>query len=169
VLLLCLIGTLNERKLDCCTVLSVMVQRKAYLIVAQMKEMVDVEQLKMLLSYAMVFPFIRVHACCTHPIAIYIIILCNEQVCRVYKNHSVIAYAHHFQVPCMLATIWRVIFRGANFRGKSEKVLRTNFRGFKFRESRSAALHKRLCNRYALSISLDFLVTKPLLQRNLDK
>ena len=49
------IGTLKERKLDFFTVLSVMVQRKAYLIVAQMKEMVDVEQLKMLLSYAMVF------------------------------------------------------------------------------------------------------------------
>ena len=52
------IGTLKERKLDFFTVSSVMVQRKAYLIVAQMKETVDVEQLKMLLSYAMVFLYV---------------------------------------------------------------------------------------------------------------
>ena len=32
-----------------------MVLRKAYLIVAQMKELVDVERIKMLLSYVMVY------------------------------------------------------------------------------------------------------------------
>ena len=32
-------------------------------------------------------------------------------------------------------TVWRVIFRGDNFRGKSEEALRINFRGFKFRDS----------------------------------
>ena len=32
-------------------------------------------------------------------------------------------------------TIWRVIFRGANFCGKSEKALRIKFHGFKFRDS----------------------------------
>ncbi len=32
-------------------------------------------------------------------------------------------------------TVWRVIFGGAKFRGKSEKALRTNFRGFKFHDS----------------------------------
>ena len=28
-------------------------------------------------------------------------------------------------------TVWRVIFVGSNFRGKSEKALKINFRGFK--------------------------------------
>jgi hypothetical protein len=31
-------------------------------------------------------------------------------------------------------TVWQVIFGGANFREKSEKALRINFRGFKFRD-----------------------------------
>jgi hypothetical protein len=35
----------------------------------------------------------------------------------------------------MINTVWRVFFGGANFRGKSEKALRINFRGFKFRDS----------------------------------
>ena len=42
--------------------------------------------------------------------------------------------------------VWRVIFMGANFSGKSEKALKINFRGFKFRDSnqsRGVALHKR--------------------------
>ena len=34
-----------------------------------------------------------------------------------------------------LSTVWRVICGGANFRGKSEKALRIDFRGFKFRDS----------------------------------
>ena len=44
-------------------------------------------------------------------------------------------------------TVWRVIFAGSNFRGKSEKALKINFRGFKFRDSSQyrgvALLHKR--------------------------
>ena len=40
-----------------------------------------------------------------------------------------------YSIPCFPATVWWVIFRGANFRGKSEKALRINFRGFKFRDS----------------------------------
>ena len=44
-------------------------------------------------------------------------------------------------------TIWRVIFVGSNFRGKSEKALKIIFRGFKFRDSNqsrgAALLHKR--------------------------
>ena len=44
-------------------------------------------------------------------------------------------------------TVWRVIFVGSNFRGKSEKTLKINFRGFKFRDSNQyrgvAVLHKR--------------------------
>ena len=43
-------------------------------------------------------------------------------------------------------TVWQVIFGGHNFRGKSEKALRINFRRFKFRDSnqsRGVALHKR--------------------------
>ena len=68
-----------------------------------------------------------------------------------------------------VTTVWRVIFGGANFRGKSEKALRINFRGFKFREatqSRGMALHKRRCNRYTCSILLaHFLVTKPHLHK----
>ena len=47
-----------------------------------------------------------------------------------------------------LYTVWRVIFVGTNFRGKSEKALKINFCGFKFRDSnqyRDMALHK--CNR----------------------
>ena len=31
-------------------------------------------------------------------------------------------------------TVWWVIFIGATFRGKSEKALKINFRGFKFRD-----------------------------------
>ena len=66
-------------------------------------------------------------------------------------------------------TVWRVIFGGANFRGKSEKALRINFRDFKFRHSnrsRGVALHKRWCNRYTRSISLAiFFVARPYLQR----
>ena len=34
-----------------------------------------------------------------------------------------------------LATVWRVIFVGTNFHGKSEKAFKINFRGFKFRDS----------------------------------
>ena len=44
-------------------------------------------------------------------------------------------------------TVWRVIIVGSNFRGKSEKALKINFRGFKFRHSNQprgmALLHKR--------------------------
>ena len=44
-------------------------------------------------------------------------------------------------------TVWRVIFVGSNFRGKSEKALKINFYDFKFRDSnqsRGVALrHKR--------------------------
>ena len=44
-------------------------------------------------------------------------------------------------------TVWRVIFVGSNYRGKSEKALKINFRGFKFRDSNQsrgmALLHKR--------------------------
>ena len=36
---------------------------------------------------------------------------------------------------CVIDTVWRVIFVGANFRGKSEKALRINFCGFKFCDS----------------------------------
>ena len=32
-------------------------------------------------------------------------------------------------------TVWRVIFVGSNFHGKSEKALKINFRGFKFCDS----------------------------------
>ena len=48
-------------------------------------------------------------------------------------------------------TVWRVIFGDANFRVKSEKALRINFRGFKFRDSnqsRNVVLHKHWCNQY---------------------
>ena len=41
-------------------------------------------------------------------------------------------------------TVWRVIFVGSNFRGKSEKALRINFRGSNSNQSRGMALlHKR--------------------------
>ena len=44
-------------------------------------------------------------------------------------------------------TVWRVIFVGSNFRGKSEKALKINFCGFNFRDSNQsrgvALLHKR--------------------------
>ena len=44
-------------------------------------------------------------------------------------------------------TRWRVIFVGSNFCGKSEKVLKIYFRGFKFHDSNQyrgvAVLHKR--------------------------
>ena len=47
----------------------------------------------------------------------------------------------------ILTTVWWVIFVGSNFRGKSEKALKINFRGFKFRDSIQsrgvALLHKR--------------------------
>ena len=47
----------------------------------------------------------------------------------------------------LYGTVWRVIFVGANFHGKSEKALKINFRGFKFRDSNQsrgvAQLHKR--------------------------
>ena len=43
--------------------------------------------------------------------------------------------------------VWRIIFMGANFCVKSEKALKINFRGFKFRDSNQsrdvALLHKR--------------------------
>ena len=43
-------------------------------------------------------------------------------------------------------TVWRVIFVGSNFRGKSEKALKINFHDFKFRDSNQsrgvALLHK---------------------------
>ena len=42
-----------------------------------------------------------------------------------------------------MTTVWRVIFVGSNFRGKSEKALKINFRGFKFcdsNQSRGVAL-----------------------------
>ena len=46
---------------------------------------------------------------------------------------------------------------GSNFNGKSEKALKINFRGFKFRDNNQsrgvALLHKRLCNRYMRSRS----------------
>ena len=46
-----------------------------------------------------------------------------------------------------LHTVWWVIFVGSNFHGKSEKALKINFRGFKFRDSNQsrgvALLHKR--------------------------
>ena len=39
-------------------------------------------------------------------------------------------------------TVWRVIFVGSNFCGKSEKALKINFRGFKFRDSnQSRGIH----------------------------
>ena len=34
-------------------------------------------------------------------------------------------------------TVWRVILGGANFREKSKKAFRINFRDFKFRDSNS--------------------------------
>ena len=45
-------------------------------------------------------------------------------------------------------TVWRVIiFVGSNFRGKSEKALKNNYHGFKFRDSDQSRgmvlLHKR--------------------------
>ena len=44
-------------------------------------------------------------------------------------------------------TVWWVIFVGSNFHGKSEKALKINFRGFKFRNSNQSRgmvlLHKR--------------------------
>ncbi len=68
-----------------------------------------------------------------------------------------------------IATVWRVIFGGAKFREKSEKALRINFRGFKFRDSNPVlgrgAVHA-LSRARSRSISF---VTEPLLQRNLDK
>ena len=47
------------------------------------------------------------------------------------------------------ATVWWVLFMGANFHGKSEKALKINFCGFKFHDSnqsRGMALHKRRYN-----------------------
>ena len=38
----------------------------------------------------------------------------------------------------MLDIIWRVIFVGSNFRGNSEKALKINFRGLKFRDMSTA-------------------------------
>ena len=77
---------------------------------------------------------------------------------------------NNVQHSTLLGTVWRVIFGGANFRGKSEKALRINFRGFKFRgdsnQSRGVTLHKQWCNRYTRSISLViFFVTKAYLQK----
>ena len=42
-------------------------------------------------------------------------------------------------------TVWQLNFVGANFRGKSEKALKINFRGFEFRDSNQsrALLYKR--------------------------
>jgi hypothetical protein len=40
-----------------------------------------------------------------------------------------------FMTTMEVSIIWRVIIRGINFRGKSEKALRINFRGFKFYDS----------------------------------
>ena len=44
-------------------------------------------------------------------------------------------------------TVWWVTFVGFNFHGKSEKALKINLRGFKFRDSNQsrgvALLHKR--------------------------
>ena len=45
-------------------------------------------------------------------------------------NKMTLGFLRHFQ-----GTVWRVIFMGANFRGKFEKALKINFRGFKFRDS----------------------------------
>ena len=43
-----------------------------------------------------------------------------------------------------LDTVWRVIFMGANFRGKSEKALKFNFKFCDSNQSRGVALlHKR--------------------------
>ena len=50
------------------------------------------------------------------------------------------------QEPKKIAIVWRVIFVGANLRGKPENALKINFCGFKFRDSnqsRGVALHKR--------------------------
>jgi hypothetical protein len=75
----------------------------------------------------------------------------------------------------LIYTVWRVIFGGANFCGKSEKALRINFSGFKlnFRDSSpvrgcGAAQNDDVINTRSRSRSISF-VTKPLLQRNLDK
>ena len=61
---------------------------------------------------------------------------------------------------------------GSNFSGKSEKALKNNFRGFKFRNSNQsrgvALLHKRLCNRYTCRLAIYF-VTKLYTYRDLDK
>ena len=49
--------------------------------------------------------------------------------------------------PLPWCTVWRVIFVGTNFRGKSEKALKINFYGFKIRDSNQsrgmALLHKQ--------------------------
>jgi hypothetical protein len=79
----------------------------------------------------------------------------------------------HRTCMCPLDTVWRVIFGGANFYGESEKALRINFRGFKFRDSSlvqgcGAAQNDDVIDTRSRSLSISF-VTKPLQQRNLDK
>ena len=62
-------------------------------------------------------------------------------------ENNIILLAKISMYMASVATIWRVILMGSNFRGKSEKALKINFRGFKFRDSNQfrgvALLHKR--------------------------
>ena len=63
--------------------------------------------------------------------------------CKSHRDclHHVATYMpwHHF--PYIPTTVWRVIFGGANFCGKSEKVLRINFHDFKFHDSNPVQGH----------------------------
>ena len=70
------------------------------------------------------------------------------------SRSATIQYAHsnwfntilYPSLPCMF-TVWRIIFVGSNFRGKSEKALKIDFHGFKFRDNNQSRgvvlLHKR--------------------------
>ena len=42
---------------------------------------------------------------------------------------------HAILLSYSCATVWRVIFLSANFRGKAEKALKIDFRGFKVCDS----------------------------------
>ena len=69
---------------------------------------------------------------------------CAPSIYEIYYTKINVSSAF---ISSMLTTVWRIIFVGSNFRGKSEKALKINFRGFKFRDSNQsrgmALLHKR--------------------------
>ena len=53
---------------------------------------------------------------------------------KYFMHETCMEHARKYKM-CVTDTVWRVIFVGANFRGKSDKALRINFRGFKFCDS----------------------------------